>query len=244
MKKIFKWALFCCGDFEFSGLWDWCSKTNSQQADRKSSESSAPGGQVEVSLKSGNRSNHLSHDSEDGTYLAFQLEFKNAAKESIKCVRFRYHYMMRIITRSNCSQNLWPQWSLSNCSRVIKAQDTKTTDMSVFPVEGKIWSGSMNEKPIALIKIQTFKICGGFLKRRISKGFHYQQMNTSIKFTSVAKRKVSKDALFWELTEKRNAVISCEICGWFTRQLHDAQSLKKWDQFIDAYEKKMLSVRN
>ena len=75
----------CCGDFEFSGLWDWCSKTNSQQAKtEKQAKTSASDGQVEVSLKGGQYIKPpVLNDSEDGTYLALQLEFKNVAKESI-----------------------------------------------------------------------------------------------------------------------------------------------------------------
>ena len=41
------------------------------------------------------------------------------------------------------------------------AQDKKINWLYVFPVEkGKKYEVHMNEKPIALIKIQTFKICG------------------------------------------------------------------------------------
>ena len=53
--------------------------------DRKKRKSPASDGQVEVSLKRRTlHQNHLCpHDSEDGTDLALQLEFKNVAKESI-----------------------------------------------------------------------------------------------------------------------------------------------------------------
>ena len=75
----------CCSDLEFSGLWNQCSKTNSQQAKtEKAAKSSASDGQVELSLKGGQYIKPpVLNDSENGTYLALQLEFKNVAKESI-----------------------------------------------------------------------------------------------------------------------------------------------------------------
>ena len=60
-------------------------KSNSQQAKiEKAAKSSESDSQVEVSLKGGQYIKPpVLNDSEDGTYLALQLEFKNVAKESI-----------------------------------------------------------------------------------------------------------------------------------------------------------------
>ncbi len=65
----------------------------------------------------------------------------------------------------------------------------------------------------------------------------------SIKFTSVANER-SKGRCFCLGTDlKRKPVIS-KFAADFTRKLHDYQfSEEVKDQFIDAYEKKMLSVQ-
>ena len=58
---------------------------------------------------------------------------------------------------------IYDQSEAFNCSRVISWPRIKINWLYRFPVEkGKNMKCSMNEKPIALIKIQAFKICGGF----------------------------------------------------------------------------------
>ena len=109
MKKIFKWTLFAVATLSLAACGTTAQKTNSQQAKtEKAAKSSASDGQVEVSLKGGQCIKPpVLNDSEDGTYLAFQLEFKNVAKESIN------------VSDSNCSQEFMTKVKPSNCSRVI-----------------------------------------------------------------------------------------------------------------------------
>lgn len=85
MKKIFKWTLFAVATLSLAACGISAQKTNSQQAKtEKAAKSSASDGQVEVSLKGGQYIKPpVLNDSEDGSYLALQLEFKNVAKESI-----------------------------------------------------------------------------------------------------------------------------------------------------------------
>ena len=85
MKKIVKWTLFAVATLSLVACGTTAQKTNSQQAKtEKAAKSSASDGQVEVSLKGGQYIKPpVLNDSEDGTYLALQLEFKNVAKESI-----------------------------------------------------------------------------------------------------------------------------------------------------------------
>lgn len=61
MKKIFKWTLFAVATLSLAACGTGAQQTNSQQAKtEKAAKSSASDGQVEVSLKEGNTSNHLS----------------------------------------------------------------------------------------------------------------------------------------------------------------------------------------
>ena len=62
----------------------------------------------------------------------------------------------------------------------------------------------------------------------------------------MANERSKKDDAFVLGTDlKRNASDFREICGWFYRKLHDYQfPEEEVTQFIDAYEKKMQSVRN
>ena len=77
MKKIFKWTLFAVATLSLAACGTSAQKTNSQQAKtEKAAKSSASDGQVEVSLKGGQYIKPpVLNDSEDGTYLALQLEF-------------------------------------------------------------------------------------------------------------------------------------------------------------------------
>ena len=95
MKKIFKWTLFAVATLSLVACGTGAQQTNSQQAKtKKAAKSSASDGQVEVSLKGGQYIKPpVLNDSEDGTYLALQLEFKKCCQRIYQRVRFRYHHL-------------------------------------------------------------------------------------------------------------------------------------------------------
>ncbi len=95
------------------------------------------------------------NDSEDGTYLALQLEFKNVAKESINVSDSDITIYDEDNNKVKLQSGIYDQ---SEAFQLLKsdqlAQDKKLTGYIVFPVEKKAknMKCSMNEKPIALIK--------------------------------------------------------------------------------------------
>ena len=121
MKKILKWTLFAVATLSLVACGTTAQKTNSQQAKtEKAAKSSASDGQVEVSLKRGQYIKPpVLNDSEDGTYLALQLEFKNVAKESINVSDSDITIYDANNNRSNCSQEFMTTVKPSNRSRVI-----------------------------------------------------------------------------------------------------------------------------
>ena len=112
-------------------------KTNSQQDRKKAAKSSASDGQVEVSLKGGQCIKPpVLNDSEDGTYLALQLEFKNVAKESINVSDSDITIYDADNNKVKLQSGIYDQTEAFNCSRVISwLRIKKLTGYIVFPVE-------------------------------------------------------------------------------------------------------------
>ena len=156
MKKIFKWTLFAVATLSLVACGTTAQKTNSQQAKtEKAAKSSASDGQVEVSLKGGQYIKPpVLNDSEDGTYLALQLEFKNVAKESINVSDSDITIYDEDNNKVKLQSGIYDQ---SEAFQLLKsdqlAKDKKLTGYIVFQSKKvKNMKCSMNEKPIALIK--------------------------------------------------------------------------------------------
>ena len=138
MKKIFKWTLFAVATLSLVACGTTAQKTNSQQAKtEKAAKSSASDGQVEVSLKGGQYIKPpVLNDSEDGTYLALQLEFKNVAKESINVSDSDITIYDADNNKVKLQSGIYDQ---TEAFQLLKsdqlAKDKKLTGYIVFPVE-------------------------------------------------------------------------------------------------------------
>ena len=138
MKKIFKWTLFAVATLSLAACGTTAQKTNSQQAKtEKAAKSSASDGQVEVSLKGGQCIKPpVLNDSEDGTYLALQLEFKNVVKESINVSDSDITIYDADNNKVKLQSGIYDQ---SEAFQLLKsdqlAKDKKLTGYIVFPVE-------------------------------------------------------------------------------------------------------------
>ncbi len=101
----------------------------------------------------------------------------------------------------------------------------------------------MNEKTIALIKIQAFKI---YLVDSSQKyqgiGGKLPDKTTSIKFAVANAERVKDSFLFWELIWKGTQWFRAKFAA-FTQMLHDAIP-EKWPSLSMLMKKKMLSVRS
>ena len=138
MKKIFKWTLFAVATLSLVACGTTAQKTNSQQSKtEKAAKNSASDGQVELSLKGGQYIKPpVLNDSEDGTYLALQLEFKNVAKESINVSDSDITIYDEDNNKVKLQSGIYDQ---TEAFQLLKsdqlAQDKKLTGYIVFPVE-------------------------------------------------------------------------------------------------------------
>ena len=167
MKKIFKWTLFAVATLSLAACGISAQRQiRSKQRQKKQRKSSASDSQVEVSLKGGQYIKPpVLNDSEDGTYLALQLEFKNVAKESINVSDSDITIYDAENNKVKLQSGIYDQ---TEAFQLLKsdqlAQDKKLTGYIVFPVEkGKKYEVQYERKTYSLIKkSKPFKICGGF----------------------------------------------------------------------------------
>ncbi len=130
-------------------------------------------------------------------------------------------FTMRIITRSNCSQEFMT--SVKPSTKSDQLPRIKINWLYCFSSrKGKKYA-AVRTKNYSLIKTQTFKIYGGFFSMGISCEASQFVMNTSIKFTSVQRKVKKDDCCFGNWIWKRNRDLVRNLRADFTRKLHDYQ---------------------
>ena len=246
MKKIFKWTLFAVATLSLVACGTTGQKTNSQQAKtEKAAKSSASDGQVELSLKGGQYIKPpILNDSEDGTYLALQLEFKNVAKESINVSDSDITIYDAENNKVKLQSGIYDQ---TEAFQLLKsdqlAQDKKLTGYIVFPVEKgkkyevqyerKTYSSDKKTKPLK------FAVDSSQYEDKVEDSTLLADEYINQVYFS-GQRKVKKDDAFVLGTDlkKEASDFRAKFAADFTRKLHDYQfSEEEVTQFIDAYEK-------
>ena len=158
----------------------------------------------EVSLKGGQYIKPpVLNDSEDGTYLALQLEFKNVAKESINVSDSDITIYDADNNKVKLQSGIYDQ---TEAFQLLKsdqlAQDKKLTGYIVFPVEkGKKYEVQYERKTYSSDKNPTFKFAvdSSQYEDKVEASTLLAD-DTSIKFTSVANERSKRmTLLFWEL---------------------------------------------
>ena len=246
MKKIFKWTLFAVATLSLVACGTTAQKTNSQQAKtEKAAKSSASDGQVEVSLKGGQYIKPpVLNDSEDGTYLALQLEFKNVAKESINVSDSDITIYDADNNKVKLQSGIYDQ---TEAFQLLKsdqlAKDKKLTGYIVFPVEKgkkyevqyerKTYSSDKKSKPLK------FAVDSSRYEDKVEASTLLADEYINQVYFS-GQRKVKKDDAFVLGTDlkKEASDFRAKFAADFTRKLHDYQfPEEEVTQFIDAYEK-------
>ena len=231
MKKIFKWTLFAVATLSLVACGTTAQKTNSQQAKtEKAAKSSASDGQVEVSLKGGQYIKPpVLNDSEDGTYLALQLEFKNVAKESINVSDSDITIYDEDNNKVKLQSGIYDQ---SEAFQLLKsdqlAQDKKLTGYIVFPVEKgkkyevqyerKTYSSDKKSKPLK------FAVGSSQYEDKVEASTILADEYINQVYFS-GQRKVKKDDAFVLGTDlkKEASDFRAKFAADFTRKLHDYQ---------------------
>lgn len=246
MKKIFKWSILATATLSLAACGATSQKNNSQQSKtEKSAGTSASDGQVEVSLKGGLYIKPpVFNQSEDGTYLAVQLEFKNVSKDSVNVSDSD----ITVYDSSNNKVKLKTAIAdQSEAFQLLKsdqlAKDKKVSGYIVFPAEKgkkyeiqyerKTYSSDKKSKPLKFT-VDSSKYENKVENASVLADEYINQVYFS------GQRKVDKDDQFVLGTDlkKERSDFRAKFASDFTRQLHDYQfSNEEVTQFIDAYEK-------
>ena len=138
MNKIYKWSVLVAATLSLVACGAGAQKTNSQQSKtEKTAKNVVSNGQMELSLKGGQYIKPpVLNESEDGTYLALQLEFKNLAKDSVTVSDSDVTIYDADNNKVQLTTGIYDK---SEAFQLIKsdqlAQDKKLAGYVVFPVE-------------------------------------------------------------------------------------------------------------
>ena len=246
MKKMYKWSVLAAATLGLVACGAGGQKTSSQQSKmEKTAKNVVSDGQMELRLKGGQYIKPpVLHESEDGTYLALQLEFKNLTKDSVNVSDSDVTIYDADNNKVQLTTGIYDK---SEAFQLLKsdqlAQDKKLTGYVVFPVEKgktyelqyerKTYSSDKKSKPLK-IAIDSSKYEDKVEASTLLADEYIDQVFFS------GQRKIKKDADFVLGTDlkKERSNFRAKFAADFTRKLHDYQfPEEEVTQFIDAYEK-------